>query len=195
MDTHDYSLAVVHHVQHDPGTVCRVTDPTLLKVCEDKILKKLCRIEVHRQAIYSVTYSADQGCCETCLKWLRIFSLLPKRKPVTMTVLDRVSDHNQCSSVAAQHVLKVRLLVHCQHTKMIPQSSVGMASLRPWHPGREPGILKEKPQFKFSEIWACVYAFYAFYAWWIYFPQLKVHHGQCLTSMTKHDSGGSRMRQ
>ncbi len=23
-------------------------------------------------------------------------------------------------------------------------------------------------------------------------PWLKVHHGQCLTSMTKHDSGGSR---
>ncbi len=22
-------------------------------------------------------------------------------------------------------------------------------------------------------------------------PSLKVHHGQCLTSMTKHDSGGS----
>ena len=44
-----------------------------------------------------------------------------------------------------------------------------------------------------SEVYAC----YAFYAWWIYFPQLddrgtslKVHRGQCLTSMTKHDSGG-----
>ncbi len=43
-----------------------------------------------------------------------------------------------------------------------------------------------------------IYAFYVFYAWWVYFPRLgALAEGtsrpmfKCLTSMTKRDTGGS----